>query len=293
MKVLFIGSVQFSEKMLLELIKLNANIVGVCTLKESEANSDHFDLSKVAKKSDIPFKYTPDINSDDNKSWIKSLKPDIIFCLGWSKLLDKNFLKLAPRGVIGFHPTALPKNRGRHPIIWSLVLGLKSSACTFFQMEEGADTGNILSQKIFKISEKDNASSVYQKVEKIAVTQIKNLFHQLKSDSVLPIVQNHSQSNSWRKRNKEDGRIDWRMPSKGIYNLVRGLSHPYPGAHFEYKDTNIILWSCKVLSDFPDNIEPGKILGTGEKGPIIKSGDGALELLDFEPKINFVLGEYL
>ena len=91
MRIVFIGTVEFSKKALYRLIKLNANIVGVCTKKKSNFNSDFANLTPLCKKNKIPFKFVKDINSKNNFDWIKSLKPDIIFCFGWSHLLKKKF----------------------------------------------------------------------------------------------------------------------------------------------------------------------------------------------------------
>lgn len=132
MRILFIGTVEFSYKALKKLIELNAEIVGVCTKKKSDFNSDFEDLTPLCKKADIPFKYVNDINSNENIDWIRSLSPDIIFCFGWSNLIKKDLLNLPKMGVVGYHPALLPKNRGRHPIIWALVLGLNDSGSTFF-----------------------------------------------------------------------------------------------------------------------------------------------------------------
>lgn len=132
MKILFIGAVSFSAKALRELITMNANIIGVCTLEESEFNSDHEDLRPIAEQAGIPVLYSPKINSAKSLAWIRNLKPDVIFCFGWSHLIKLPLLTLPPQGVIGFHPAALPANRGRHPLIWALILGLKETASTFF-----------------------------------------------------------------------------------------------------------------------------------------------------------------
>ena len=88
----------------------------------------------------------------------------MIFCFGWSSLLKERVLNIPPMGVIGYHPAKLPENRGRHPLIWAIALGLENSASTFFFMDKGADSGDILSQVDFNISYQDDAQSVYQKV---------------------------------------------------------------------------------------------------------------------------------
>ena len=117
MKILFIGAVKFSESILSELIRLNSNVVGVCTVSESIANFDHCSLSIIAADAGIPICLTPNINCIEAVAWIKDRNPDIIFCFGWSQLIKKPLLDLAPLGVVGYHPSALPENRGRHPLI--------------------------------------------------------------------------------------------------------------------------------------------------------------------------------
>ena len=146
MRIVFIGTVEFSQRALECLIAMNAEIVGVCTLQESKFNADHIDLSILSESHGIPWFYAQDINSAEALGWIQDKSPDIIFCFGWSKLLKQDLLRLAPLGVVGFHPAALPANRGRHPLIWALVLGLEKTASTFFFMDACADSGDILSQ---------------------------------------------------------------------------------------------------------------------------------------------------
>ena len=169
MKIVFIGAVTFSEKTLEKLIVLKADIAGVCTLKKSSFNADHVDLTQLCMKHNIPVRYATDINSDENISWIKTLVPDVIFCFGWSRLLKKDLLNLAPLGVLGYHPAALPANRGRHPLIWALILGLNETASTFFFIDDGADSGDIVSQYPIKRSEDDNAGTLYNRITAIAL----------------------------------------------------------------------------------------------------------------------------
>ena len=132
MNIVFIGAVKFSEMALQKIHSLNVNISGICTLKESSFNSDFCDLSLFADQHNIPYLYVEDINSPATISWIKQKEPDFIFCFGFSRLLKKEILELPVHGVLGYHPAELPFNRGRHPLIWALVLGLKKTGSTFF-----------------------------------------------------------------------------------------------------------------------------------------------------------------
>lgn len=293
MKILFIGTVEFSYRALEKLIGLNAEIIGVCTKEMSDFNSDFADLTILCNKNSILIKYLEDINSAENLNWINNLNPDIIFCFGWSSLIKKELLSLASMGIVGYHPAALPQNRGRHPLIWALALGLKKSASTFFFMQEGADDGDILSQKEFEILYEDDAKSLYNKVINIALNQIEEFLPKLQNNSFQRAKQDHNLANTWRKRGKEDGKIDFRMTSNAIYNLVRALTKPYVGAHIEYKRQDISIWKVEEINFDKNNIEFGKVLKNNGKSITVKTYDSAIKIIEHDFKELPKVGEYL
>jgi methionyl-tRNA formyltransferase len=293
MRVIFIGTVEFSLHTLQKLIDLNVSLVGVCTKDSSTFNNDYADLRPVCISNSIPFLCVDDINSPNSVKWMKDLKPDVIFCFGWSSLIRKEVLNIAPIGVVGYHPTKLPKNRGRHPLVWALALGLTKSASTFFFMDEGADTGDILSQVDFEISYQDNAQSIYDKVTDIALSQIEKFVSKLEQGNYLKVKQDSLHSNYWRQRNEMDGLIDFRMSSRAIYNLTRALTKPYVGAHIKYRGKKISIWKVKEINIAKENIEPGSIIRIYEKTIIVKSSDGAVEVIDHDFKKLPSVGEYL
>ena len=293
MRIVFIGAVRFSEACLKKLIAMHANVVGVCTLKESPFNADHVDLSPFCEEYRIPVSYMPDINTKESLDRIKSYMPDVIFCFGWSRLLKSELLGIAPLGVVGFHPAALPANRGRHPLIWALVLGLSETAATFFFMDEGADSGDILSQCRIGIGITDDAGDLYRKMTETALGQLEKFVPALASGCYQRIPQDHSEANVWRKRGKMDGKIDWRMSARSIHNLVRGLARPYVGAHFEINGEEISVWKTECVDDMPSNMEPGKILSADAFGVLVKAGEGAIRIMEMEPAITLEEGDYL
>ena len=293
MKILFIGAVEFSYKSLEKLIELNAEIVGVCTKKVSNFNSDFADLTPLCNKANIPLKYVDNINSNENIDWIRSLSPDIIFCFGWSNLIKKDLLGLPKMGVVGYHPALLPKNRGRHPLIWALALGLNDSGSTFFFMTEGADDGDILSQEKVEILYEDDAKSLYDKVSNIALRQIETFLPKLQNNSFETIKQNNDLANVWRKRGKRDGKIDFRMISRAIYNLVRALTKPYVGAHVEYNGQDISIWKVEEVEFDQNNIEFGKVLENDGKSIVVKTYDKAIKIIDHDFKELPKVGEYI
>jgi len=281
MKIILIGCVNFSKHALIKLIQLNASIVGVITKTTSNYNSDFENLSEIAINNNIPFKFANDINHVDNISWIKERNPDIIFCFGWSSLIKIELLNLPKMGIVGYHPALLPNNRGRHPLIWAKVLGLKITGSTFFFMDEGADTGDILDQKEIPLFFEDDINDIYNRMLNIAIPQLENIYIQLISNTYLGVKQNVA-GNTWRKRNQIDGLIDFRMTTISICNLIRALTRPFPGAHCQINNTEYKIWKAMPGNFIDNNIEPGKIIRS-ENGILeVKTGDGSVKLLDHD-----------
>lgn len=280
MRIAYIGSVIFSAKALNRLIEINADVVGVVTKKESSFNSDFCDLSIIAEDNSIPFTYTSNINSVETVDWLKKLNPNVIFCFGWSNLIKKDILSIPDIGVIGYHPSLLPFNKGRHPLIWAKVLGLQKSGSTFFFMDEGADTGDILSQEEFDIKFEDDANDLYNKLIDTALGQIEIFCAQLSNRNYIREKQDLSLGNYWRKRGKKDGLIDFRMSTLAICNLARALTKPYVGAHVEYNGLEIKVWEVEPGNGDGEtkNDEPGKVISVVEGKIQVKTGDSTIWL---------------
>ena len=264
------------------------------TKEQSKFNSDYCDITPLCKKKDIPFHFVQNVNDPDSIDFIKRLSPDICFCFGWSQLLKEELISLFPQGVVGFHPAALPNNRGRHPLIWALALGLSETASSFFMINVGADEGDIISQRKVSIDYEDDARTLYDKVMDTAVGQEIEIVDAFENNTVSRIKQNPNEGNSWRKRGKADGQIDWRMSSRSIYNLVRSLTKPYVGAHFVYDEKEYKVWKVEEIKTAGlENIEPGKIVAIDANGAVdVKVADGVIRLIDFDrPEIK--VGDYL
>ncbi|WP_026523430.1 formyltransferase family protein [Butyrivibrio sp. MB2005] len=293
-KTVFIGCVESSYIILKHMLQKGYIVSGVVTMDDSPINSDFHSLVPLAKEYGIDVICTKNINDEETLEFIKNKKPDVIYCFGWSRLIGKELLALPPYGVIGFHPAAIPMNRGRHPLIWALVLGLDKTASTFFVMDEGADTGDIISQKDVIIGYDDDAQTLYDKVLNTAKNQVIEFTDKISMDSLVRLPQDKNVGNTWRKRGRLDGQIDFRMSCEGIYNLVRALTHPYVGAHFMMADVEVKVWKCNVYKcDDYKNLEPGKILKVYSETEFeVKAYDGIVHVLDCD---NIILkeGEYL
>ncbi len=287
MRILIIGKVKITENLIKKIHKINKKyIVGIVTNSNYKTNDDYVDLIPLCKKKSLSYLRTQKINSKLSFEWIKKKNPDYIFCVGYPKLLDKKYFSLFKGKIIGFHPSLLPFNRGRHPIIWSILLGLKKSACTFFYITDEPDKGIILDQTKFSISEKDDASSIYKKINNIAKNRINIVLKKI-SKGFKSKEKNYKYTNIWRKRDLNEGTIDWRMSVLNILRHINALKPPYSYARFSYRGKLYKIINAKKIdykSQYYD--EFGKILKFSNNSFIIKCGDGYLKIQKTSPTLN-------
>lgn len=296
MNIIFIGCVQSSLVLLNELLVNGFNVVGIVTKKNSDFNSDFRDLLPICKIYNIDIHYTKTGNDKDTYRFIKDRDPDLIYCFGWSHILSKDILEIPNLASVGFHPAKLPMNKGRHPLIWALVLGLKSTASTFFIMEEIVDNGYIISQVEIDIKFEDDAQSLYDKVLSVAKKQVLDITDGFIKNNIKYLNTELMKDNVWRKRKKDDGKIDFRMSAESIYNLIRGLTKPYAGAHFEYNGKEYKVWKSNVIYDLDkvyENIEPGKIIEVySDTSFLVKTGENLIKIIESD-EIILNEGEYI
>lgn len=257
------------------------DIVGIVTRESSPFNADFVSLKAIADKHGIPVFFADGRSKEDMAAWIQSHNPDVGFCIGWSFLLPSHILEIPRHGFVGYHPALLPRNRGRHPIIWALALGLEETGSTFFVMDEGADSGDIVSQVRMPVLPNDDAGSLYARLLDAIDKQILDIAAQLASGTLQRVPQDHAAASYWRKRGKRDGQIDWRMPAEGIRNLVRALAAPYPGAHCIINDQECKIHKVETVKSDAD-LEPGRVLSVTKNVITIKAGVDAVRLIQHE-----------
>ena len=194
LNVAIIGSLQFTKIILSKAIIHPHKIKLIIGQKDGSLNNDFVDLTSFCNTKNIRYIRTSNINQKKVLGELKRFNIDIIFCLGWSRRIEENILSSVKYGVIGYHPTELPFNKGRHPIIWSLVLGLKQTGSTFFKMNKNFDTGDIVSQELIDISEKDKAWDLYKKLSKSASIQMAEILGCIVSNELMPLRKNTSEN---------------------------------------------------------------------------------------------------
>lgn len=279
MKIIFISGVSFGYSILEHILKNGWKIDTIFSYDDSKKKfySDMINFENLSSKYNIPNIKVQNINDQDNIEIIKKIKPDIILVMGWSQIIKTDIIEIPKIGIIGSHPTELPKFRGRAPIPWSILKNLSESALTFFWIEKGVDNGNILDQEKFPIHKYDDATSLY---EKIIVSGKKMILKNLKDISE-GIISKSKQDESkfienWPKRSFNDGKIDWRKSADEIDRLIRASTYPYPGAFTIYRQKKLFIWKSTII-DKPTK-KYGEILEINNNNLQIATGNGILKL---------------
>lgn len=287
MRIVIVGAVEFTRTCIREVLRQGGEVVGIVSVPwyRAKFSSDYVDLEPVARAHGIPYYSVARVSDPESIEIFRNLKPDVIFVFGFSQLIPKELLELPNLGCIGTHPALLPKHRGRHPLIWALVQGWTESGLSFFFLSEEVDDGDILWQERFEITLEDNAGSLYEKISTLAVKAIGEFLPRLESGDFERIPQDDSQATTLRKRSAEDGEIQWDGDAMTVYNLVRALTTPYPGAHTWFDGKLIRVWRAELVEEeFPNAraAQPGRVLDRRNRQLYVATGEGVIRLRHWE-----------
>ena len=229
----------------------------------------------IAKKHDIPV-YTPETVKDEK--WIKLIEemaPDFIFSFYYRNMIPKRILDIAGVAALNLHGSLLPKFRGRAPVNWVLVAGESETGVTLHEMVEKPDAGDIVAQKRVEIAFEDDVNTLYAKMTDAARQLMKETLPKLADGTFVRIPQTGT-SSYFGGRKPEDGLILWRQDAIALYNLVRAVTHRYPGA-FTYLDgKKLFIWKAHPVED-NGSVMPGKVISL--RPLMIGTGKGLLRLL--------------
>lgn len=279
------------------MVRHGGDVAAVVTRRRavSEFNSDHVDMAPCADAAGVPVEYVDSINAPEAVERIRGFRPDVLCVFGWSELLKDEVLAIPAMGTIGAHPALLPQNRGRHPLIWAVQLGLPASGLTFFWMDRRADSGDILAQADFPLQPDETATSLYARIKEAASQLIPQFLPCLADGTAPRVPQERARATYWRRRSRDDGRIDFRMSGNAIDRLVRALAPPYPGAHVSLPGRDVTIWRVRVmpLPETLRNAEFGRVLAVDGREVHVRADDAIVALVEHELDPLPVPGTYL
>lgn len=281
MKSVLIGSVRSSAIVLKQMINTGFPINMVFSLDEqySENVSGYYPIHEIAKEHGIEYNKFRKINEEKVVDAIRNISPDYIFVVGLSQIVGKDIIDTAKKGVVGFHPTPLPKFRGRAAMVWQILLGVHETKCTLFLIDEGMDSGDILGQEPYVLSDDDYAMDAQLKVEDALDRLSERVLTQINNGTINPIKQNEEEATYLLVRRPEDGLIDWSSSTKDIHRLIRAVSDPYPGAYSLYDGKHkIIIWKADIIENRKYIGIPGQICELHDDSFDVLGTDGIIRV---------------
>ncbi len=261
------------------LIQNDENIIAVITHRDNPEEEIWFrSVAGLAKKYGIPV-YTPE--SVNTPSWIEQIRswePDLIFSFYYRNMIKEEILNIAGLGAFNMHGSLLPKYRGRVPINWAVLHGEKETGVTLHHMVKRADAGDIVDQEKVPIGPEDTAQDVFTKCVKAARLVLERQLEPITKGTAPRRKQDESQATTFGGRKPEDGRINWTESAESIYNLIRAVTQPYPGAFSWAGGKKLFIWWAKPVAG--QEGKPGQVVSI--EPLIIATGSGGLELVNYE-----------
>ena len=234
------------------------NFIHIKSIVYSQKNKKKYFL-KSLKTFRKNLNFFKDINSKKAEKFLRSLDLDLILIAGYPQILKSNILKLAKKFVINLHGGPVNKYRGGSPLNWQIINGEKNIGISLIKTDSGIDTGGIISEKYFKLEHKDTIREVHSKANKLFSTMVNKILKKIKINQDIKIKYQKKKGAYHFQRNDKDGEIKFKsMKSKEIYNFVRAITNPYPGAwthmYLDNKRKKIRVYECEVKKKIKNNL---------------------------------------
>lgn len=274
----------------------NMGIVGLEALKresfEIKAIFSHRDDPKEncwfdsvvewARKNRTPVFCPEDVNTPEWIEQIRKMAPEVIFSFYYRRLLGREILSIPASKAYNLHGSLLPAYRGRSPVNWVLVNGEQRTGVTLHYMDVKADAGDIVGQKEVFIEFEDTALTLYRKVCAKARELLEEVLPLIKKGIAPRTPQDSQLASYFGGRKPEDGKIDWHWPVIRIYNLVRAVTEPYPGAFTSLPGgEKLFIWWASPAQESGSHVTVGTVEIEGSN-VYVRASDGRLQLIDIQ-----------
>lgn len=233
--------------------------------------------------------------ADDPKSLavfarIEAARPDLLFSFYYRGILPDRLLAMPRLGAFNVHGSLLPKYRGRAPVNWAVLKGETVTGATLHAMTSKPDAGDIVDQEEVPIGPDDTAGEVQSRVTAAAVKILERRLDELEAGTVPRRAQDESQATTFGRRRPEDGRIAWTRTAQEVHDLVRAVTHPFPGAFTDIFGGKTYLWKTRLPHLGAHDNFPGQIRTERGRLYVACEDDRYVEILrlqrDGEPEMD-------
>ena len=255
MKIVFMGTPDFSVEPLKALVKAGHDVSLVLTREDKKRNRGELSptpVKELALSLNIPVLTPSKMKDEALLERLKSENADFFVVVAYGKILPKAILDIPKFGCVNIHASLLPEYRGAAPIQWSIVDGKEKTGITTMLMDEGLDTGDILKQYEIKIDKKETGGSLFDKLAVLGGEAIVDTIANF--DSIVPIPQGEATTEYAKMISKSMGEIDFNKTAVEIERLIRGMN-PWPSAYTRYQGKVLKIWEAEVaenISELPN-----------------------------------------
>lgn len=230
--------------------ELGLEIALVVTHRDNPQENIWFEsVAAVAAEHGIATLTPDDPASAELAQAVRDARPDVIFSFYYRHMLPPELLALAPLGAYNLHGSLLPKYRGRVPVNWAVLNGERETGATLHEMAAKPDAGAILAQTAVPILPDDTAGQVFEKVTVAAEQTLWGVLPALLDGTAVRHPNRLAQGSYYGGRKPEDGRIDWHQSAQQVYNLVRAVAPPYPGAFTEQAGQRFVIARARLAAE--------------------------------------------
>lgn len=285
MRVVFMGTPDFSVPTLQKIIDAGHQVIGVVTQPDkAKGRSKALQFTPVkelAVKYHIPV-FQPQRIKGNQEFYeeMKALNPEVMITVAFGQILPQEILDLPKYGCINVHASLLPKYRGSAPIQWVILDGEIESGVTTMMTDIGIDTGDILLKKVVPLDEKETGGSLHDKLSVVGGDLLIETLKGVEEGTVTRIPQGETPTKYAKMLTKELGKIDFTKPAVEIERLIRGLN-PWPSAYTSLHGKTLKIWDANVV-DGEANGKPGEVIHVDKTSFTVMTGDKALEIVEMQ-----------
>ena len=297
MKVLFLGTSEFSCPSLETLLESAHEVIGVVTQPDRpKGRGQKFSPSPVkslAIAKTLPIFQPEKIRGLSSLEILKSLHPDLMVVVAYGQILSPPVLAIPPRGCMNVHASLLPKFRGAAPIARAILEGEIRTGVTTMLMDAGMDTGPILLRAETNLEESDTLGTLHDRLARMGAHLLLQTLEELENGRLTPLPQDPLLATYAPKIQKEEGRINWERPAPQLFNLVRAFD-PWPGAFTVWAGRNLKLFQPRPLEEEAKE-PPGTVVQASAAGLRIATSHGYLLIreLQLENRPRMAVSEFL
>jgi len=287
LRIIFMGTAELSCASLESLARdENGSVVAVVTQPDKPKGRDlklqPSPVKSLALKLKLPVLQPARARDEQFIAELRALKPDLIVVVAYGHILPQMILDLPKFGCLNVHTSLLPKYRGAAPIQWAIAGGETETGVTIMKMDAGLDTGPIVSQRRTAILPEDNSATLHDRLARLGAELLAQTIPDFVAGKTRPVPQPAGGVSHAPKIKKEDGRIDWNLPAKTIWNRLRAFM-PWPGAFMflagEPKSHLLKIWKAETVEQSGTT---GEILSANKSGIIVGCGENALRILELQ-----------